>query len=64
VPGREAADATAVAGTREEAADRVRAWDGVAERVILGVPWYSLSAARQRQALEGALTLGARLVRD
>ena len=64
MPGREAADATAVAGTPEEAADRIRAWDGVAERVILGVPWYSLSAARQRQALEGAPTLGARLVRD
>jgi alkanesulfonate monooxygenase SsuD/methylene tetrahydromethanopterin reductase-like flavin-dependent oxidoreductase (luciferase family) len=31
-------DAIAVAGTPEEAADRVQAWDGLAGRVILGVP--------------------------
>jgi probable F420-dependent oxidoreductase len=56
-------DAVAVAGTPDEAAGRIRAWEGVAERAILGVPWYGLDAARQRGALEGALELAGRLVR-
>ena len=56
-------DAIAVAGTPDEAADRLRAWEGVAERAILGVPWYGLDAARQRRAIDAALDLGARLAR-
>jgi alkanesulfonate monooxygenase SsuD/methylene tetrahydromethanopterin reductase-like flavin-dependent oxidoreductase (luciferase family) len=53
-------DAIAIAGRPDEALDRLRAWEGVADRVILGVPWYGLAAARQREALEAALELGAR----
>jgi probable F420-dependent oxidoreductase len=56
-------DAIAVAGRPDEAIDRLRAWDGVAERVILGVPWYGTDAARQRVALDSALDLGARVAR-
>jgi probable F420-dependent oxidoreductase len=56
-------DAIAIAGTPDEAAERIRAWEGTAERAILGVPWYGLGVARQRQALEGALALAARLAR-
>jgi alkanesulfonate monooxygenase SsuD/methylene tetrahydromethanopterin reductase-like flavin-dependent oxidoreductase (luciferase family) len=53
--GRRVLDAIAVTGTPVEAADRIRAWEGAAERVILGVPWYGLDAASQRRALEGSL---------
>jgi probable F420-dependent oxidoreductase len=50
-------DAIAIAGRPGEAADRLRAWDGVAERAVLGVPWYGMDAGRQREALEAALEL-------
>jgi alkanesulfonate monooxygenase SsuD/methylene tetrahydromethanopterin reductase-like flavin-dependent oxidoreductase (luciferase family) len=56
-------DAVAVAGTPDEATARLAAWEGIAARAILGVPWYGLDADGQRRALEGALDLGARLVR-
>jgi probable F420-dependent oxidoreductase len=54
-------DAIAVAGRPDEAADKLRAWDGVAERVVLGVPWYGMDPGRQRESLEAALELGARV---
>jgi probable F420-dependent oxidoreductase len=53
-------DAIAIAGRPDEAFDRLRAWEGVAERVVLGVPWYGMPADRQRDAIEAALNLGAR----
>ena len=54
-------DSIAIAGRPDEAADRLRAWEGVAERVVLGVPWYGMTADRQREAIEAALELGARV---
>jgi probable F420-dependent oxidoreductase len=53
-------DAIAIAGRPDEALDRLRAWEGVADRVVLGVPWYGLTPERQREAIEAALELGAR----
>jgi probable F420-dependent oxidoreductase len=53
-------DAIAIAGRPDEAADRLRAWDGIAERVILGVPWYGMTPAQQREAIEAALEFAAR----
>jgi probable F420-dependent oxidoreductase len=53
-------DAIAIAGRPDEAADRLRAWEGVADRVVLGVPWYGMNADRQRVAIEAALEFGAR----
>ena len=55
-------DAVAVAGRPDEAPDRLRAWEGVAERVVLGVPWYGLDQDRQRDAIEAALEFGAGVV--
>ncbi len=52
-------DAIAIAGRPDEAADRLRAWDGIAERVVLGVPWYGMDGARQREAIAAALEFGA-----
>ncbi len=57
-------DAIAIAGRPEEALDRIGAWQGVVDRVILGVPWYGLNASQQTQAVEAALDFGARLVRN
>ena len=54
-------DAIAIAGRPEEAADRLMAWQGVADRVVLGVPWYGMSPERQRDALEAALELAGRV---
>jgi probable F420-dependent oxidoreductase len=53
-------DSIAIAGRPDEALDRLRAWDGVAERVVLGVPWYGMETGRQREALAAALDLAAR----
>jgi len=53
-------DAIAIAGRPDEALDRLAAWEGVAERVVLGVPWYGMTPERQREAIEAALDLGAR----
>jgi probable F420-dependent oxidoreductase len=52
-------DAIAIAGRPDEAADRLRAWEGIADRVVLGVPWYGMQADRQREALAAALQFGA-----
>jgi hypothetical protein len=49
-------DAIAIAGRPDKAPDRLRAWTGVAERVVLGVPWYALDQGRQRDAIEAALS--------
>ena len=57
-------DSIAIAGRPDEAPDRLRAWEGVADRVILGVPWYGMDAGRQRQAIEAALELGARVAAE
>jgi probable F420-dependent oxidoreductase len=54
-------DAIAVAGRPDEAADRLRDWEGVAERAILGVPWYGLEESAQRESIEAALELGSKL---
>ena len=50
-------EAIAIAGRPDEARDRLRAWDGTADRVVLGVPWYGMAAERQREALDAALEL-------
>jgi probable F420-dependent oxidoreductase len=52
-------DAIAIAGRPDEALDRLRAWDGIAERAVLGVPWYGMDTGRQREALETAMELAA-----
>ncbi|HEX7491916.1 MAG TPA: LLM class flavin-dependent oxidoreductase [Candidatus Limnocylindrales bacterium] len=52
-------DAIAIAGRPDEAADRLQAWEGVADRVVLGVPWYGMKADRQRDAISAALEFGA-----
>jgi probable F420-dependent oxidoreductase len=54
-------DAIAIAGRPDEALDRLSAWEGVAQRVVLGVPWYGMAPDRQRDAIEAALDLGARV---
>ncbi|MGD0248059.1 MAG: TIGR03617 family F420-dependent LLM class oxidoreductase [Candidatus Limnocylindrales bacterium] len=55
-------DAIAIAGRPDEAPDRLRAWEGVADRVVLGVPWYAMNAGHQRDAISAALEFGARVV--
>jgi probable F420-dependent oxidoreductase len=54
-------DAIAVAGRPDEAADRLRAWTGVADRVVLGVPWYGMDQRRQREAIAAALEFAQRV---
>jgi probable F420-dependent oxidoreductase len=56
-------DAIAIAGRPEDALDRLRAWEGVADRVILGVPWYGMAADRQREVLSAAMELAATVSR-
>ncbi|HEX7591451.1 MAG TPA: TIGR03617 family F420-dependent LLM class oxidoreductase [Candidatus Limnocylindrales bacterium] len=56
-------DAIAIAGRPDEAADRLRAWEGVADRVVLGVPWYGMKADRQREVIDAALEFGTGLAR-
>ena len=36
----ELCDAIAVAGTKEEVKEKVRAWNGIADRVMVAGPWY------------------------
>jgi alkanesulfonate monooxygenase SsuD/methylene tetrahydromethanopterin reductase-like flavin-dependent oxidoreductase (luciferase family) len=54
-------DSIAIAGRPDEAPDRLQAWEGAADRVVFGVPWYGLDSDRQRDAIEAALELGARV---
>jgi probable F420-dependent oxidoreductase len=55
-------DTIAVAGRPDEAADRLRAWEGIADRVVLAVPWYGMDSGRQREAIEATLELAARII--
>jgi len=50
----ELCDAIAVAGRPDEARDRLAAWNGIADRLILAGPWYGVSEGR---APENALTI-------
>jgi probable F420-dependent oxidoreductase len=54
-------DAIAISGRPDEAPDRLRAWEGIADRVVLGVPWYGMDPGRQREAISAALEFGARV---
>lgn len=54
-------DAIAVAGRPDEVSDRLRAWDGIAERAILATPWYAIDPAAERENLEAILDLGPSL---
>jgi len=42
----ELCDAIAIAGTAQEAKERISAWDGIADRVSVGGPWYGPKAGR------------------
>jgi alkanesulfonate monooxygenase SsuD/methylene tetrahydromethanopterin reductase-like flavin-dependent oxidoreductase (luciferase family) len=42
-------DTIAVAGTADEARDRITAWDGLADRVMVTGPWYGPSAGRMME---------------
>ena len=55
-------DSIAIAGRPDEALDRLSAWNAIADRAVLGVPWYGMDPGRQREALEAALELGTRAV--
>jgi probable F420-dependent oxidoreductase len=54
-------DSIAIAGRPDEAVDRLAAWVGVADRVVLGVPWYAMDPGRQREAISAALAMAARV---
>lgn len=45
----ELCDTIAVAGTADEARDRITAWDGLADRVMVTGPWYGPSAGRMME---------------
>jgi hypothetical protein len=45
----ELCDAIAVAGTADEVRERVAAWDGVADRILVSGPWYGPSAGRMME---------------
>lgn len=45
-------DAIAIAGRPDEARDRLAAWQPLAERLIVGPPWYGLRPEREREAME------------
>ena len=55
-------DSIAIAGRPDEAPDRLRSWEGVADRVVLGIPWYGMDAGRQGDAISAALDLGSRVI--
>jgi alkanesulfonate monooxygenase SsuD/methylene tetrahydromethanopterin reductase-like flavin-dependent oxidoreductase (luciferase family) len=52
-------DAIAIAGPPDEVAERLRAWEDVAERAILAPPWYGLEPG-ERRAMSVALVDVAR----
>ena len=54
-------DSIAISGRPDEAPDRLRAWEGIADRVVLGVPWYGMDPGRQREAISASLEFGARV---
>jgi probable F420-dependent oxidoreductase len=45
----ELCDAIAVAGRPDEARDRLAAWSGIAQRLIVAGPWYGVSPDRARE---------------
>jgi alkanesulfonate monooxygenase SsuD/methylene tetrahydromethanopterin reductase-like flavin-dependent oxidoreductase (luciferase family) len=45
----ELCDAIAVAGAADEVRERVAAWDGVADRIMVSGPWYGPSAGRMME---------------
>ncbi len=51
-------DAVAIAGTPDEARDRLREWDVPVERAILAIPWYRIDPGREREQLDALLELG------
>lgn len=55
-------DAIAIAGRPDEVRDRLRAWEGIAERAILAPPWYGL-ADGERRAMTSALVDAVRTSR-
>lgn len=54
-------DAIAVAGTPEEVKDRVKQWEGIADRMVMAGPWYGLSVERMLENGRALLdTFGSR----
>jgi probable F420-dependent oxidoreductase len=45
----ELCDSIAAAGTADEVRDRIKAWDGVADRIMVSGPWYGPSAGRMME---------------
>jgi probable F420-dependent oxidoreductase len=57
----ELCDAIAVAGPPHEARERLEEWDGVADRLLLGGPWYGVRAGRMTENYEALIeTFGNR----
>jgi probable F420-dependent oxidoreductase len=57
----ELCDAIAVAGRPDEVVDRVREWEGTADRVLLSGPWYGVSPSRVTENHHALVeTFGAR----
>jgi probable F420-dependent oxidoreductase len=53
-------DAIAAAGTADEVRQRVAAWDGVADRILVSGPWYGPSAGRMMENYQALVeTFGA-----
>ncbi len=48
-------DAIAVAGRPDEARGRLAAWRGVAERLVVGPPWYGLRPGAEAEAMAAVL---------
>jgi alkanesulfonate monooxygenase SsuD/methylene tetrahydromethanopterin reductase-like flavin-dependent oxidoreductase (luciferase family) len=46
-------DAIAIAGRPDEARGKLAAWDGIADRAILGPPWYGIDADFERELWDG-----------
>lgn len=56
----ELCDAIAATGRAEEVRDRVRAWDGVADRLMVAGPWYGPSPGRMMENYQALVeTFGA-----
>ncbi len=48
-------DAIAIAGRTDEARDRLAGWQSVADRLIVGPPWYGLPTEHERAAVEAVI---------
>jgi probable F420-dependent oxidoreductase len=51
----ELCDAIAVTGSADEVVERVAAWDGVADRVIVSGPWFGVDPARSKDNHEALI---------